>query len=318
MENVTRTSFVLLTACAFLMASISPASADEDETTATASKKKQPTAATDEEPEDEQAGTGTPIDRIGDVLTQPLPGPEGPSWLDDRGEPPLLPPGRGQYKPDKALDVLYLAGGNILRGHLVKEDFPGHYAICVSGNSVVLVPEDTVILRTKEKPLNANRSHRKQIGLAFAPSFGGGFCVSTSGKCTGGTENPIDFGGVPAGMRYQLAVTVGVSTAVEVYGGLYIRTAQVIATGEKMTVADPVIGFRHFNPGLDVVKFVRMLEFQFGVKPEFALRFAALTGIQVDPIRNVGFFLVMGPELEFMPKFVLGFAVTGGVQGRLF
>lgn len=317
MVNLTRTCFVLLTACCFVLASVSPASADEDEATDTTSKKRR-AAADDGESEDEGAGISSPIDRIGDVLTQPVPGPGGPSWLDDRGEPPVVPPGRGHYKPDKALDVLYLSDGNILRGHLVTEEFPGHYAICVAGNSVVLVPEDTVILRTKEKPLNANRSHRRQLGLAFAPSFGGGFCVSTDGKCTGGTDNPIDFGGVPAGMRYQVTVTVGVSSAVEVYGGLYFRTAQVIETGEKLTVADPVIGFRHFNPGLDVVKFVRTLEFQFGVKPEFALRFAALTGIQVDPIRNVGFFLVLGPELEFMPKFVLGFAVTGGVQGRIF
>jgi len=321
-EKLTRTCFVLLVACCFVVGAAAPASADDDETTDTASKKKRRTATqgTSDESTEEPAETqpGMPIDRIGDVLTQPLPGPEGPSWLDERGEPPHVPPGRGRYKPDKALDVLYLSDGNILRGHLVKEDFPEHYAICVAGNSVVLVAEDTVILRTKEKPLNANRSHRRQVGLSFAPSFGGGFCVSTENKCTGGTENPIDFGGVPAGMRYQVALTVGVSSAVEIYGGAYFRTAQIVGTGEKLTVVDPVIGFRHFNPGLDVVKFARMLEFQFGVKPEFALRFAALTGIQVDPIRNIGFFLVMGPELEFIPKFVLGFAVTGGVQGRLF
>jgi len=316
-ENVTRACFVLLVACCFVLAAVTPASADEDETADTTSKKKRRAAADGEDTADELVGT--PIDRIGDVLTQPLPGPGGPSWLDERGEPPVVPPGREHFKPDKALDVLYLTDGNILRGHLVKEEFPDHYAICVSGNSVVLVPEETVILRTKEKPLNANRSHRRQIGLSFAPSFGGGFCVSTSGKCTSGeTENPIDFGGVPAGMRYQVTFTVGVSSAVEVYGGLMIHTATLVETGEEMTVADPMIGFRHFAPGLDVVKFVRALEFQFGVKPEFALRFAALTGIQVDPIRNVGFFLVMGPELEFTPKFVLGFAVTGGVQGRLF
>ena len=317
--SLSRTFLLCLAASLLVLPTRSWSSDDAVAQGQTSDKKHAESAAdseTDEEAE-EETPRGDPITRLSDVLTQPVPtGVDGPSWLDDRGELPPTAPGRERYKPDKALDVLYLHNGDILRGHLVPEDFPDHYAICVAGNSVVLVPEDSVLLRTKEKPLHANLSHRYQLGLSFSLGFGAGFCVSTSGGCTDvdPSDQPVDFGGVPGAMRYLVAVTFGVSTSVEIYGGGYFHKAR--QTGA--TVVDPVIGFLHYNPGPDTVKFLRMAEVRFGVAPEFAVGVAAMTGLQFDPIRNVGFFIVLGPELQFVPDFILGFGFQGGVQGRLF
>jgi hypothetical protein len=267
----------------------------------------------EEEDEDDTARKRDPASQIGEILTQPIPpATTGPNWLDPEGNAPRRPPGRKHYRPDKFLDVLYLRNGNILRGHLVNEEFPDHFAMCVSGSSVVLVPEKAVMLRTKERPVHANRSHRAQIGLAFAPSFGGGLCVSLDGACTDSEESVMDFAGVPASLKYQLAATIGLSSAIDFTVGAYFRKSRTL----DATVVDAVIGIRHYSAGPDVVKFVRMGELQFGFKPEFAMRVAVLTGVQVDPVRNAGIYVALGPELEFIRRFVLGFSAQVGVQGR--
>jgi len=266
-----------------------------------------------DEGDEEGARKRDPVSQIGEILTQPVPpATTGPNWLDPEGNAPRRPPGRHHYRPDKFLDVLYLRNGNILRGHLINEEFPEHYAMCVTGNSVVLVPEKAVLLRTKERPVHANRSHRAQIGLAFAPAFGGGLCVSLDGKCTDADPGAVDFGGVPAALKYQVTVTIGVSSAIDLTVGGYVRRSRTL----DATVFDPIIGIRHYSAGPDVVKFVRVGEIQFGIKPEFAMRVAVLSGVQVDPIRNGGLYFVLGPELEFIRRFVLGFSAQIGVQGR--
>ncbi len=297
----------------FLLLWAFPAAADD------APKKHATTQGTnddgDEDGDEEEEDSTDPVSHIGDIFTQPIPPrTEGPNWLNENGDPPRNPPGRKVWRPEEFLDVLYLENGDILRGHLVKEDFPGHYALLVAGNSVVMVPEETVMARTKERPVHGNRSHRTQVGVIFNPAFGGGFCldVSGEGRCTGNLDSPVDFGGVPAGMKYQIAATVGLSTALDITVGGYIRKPR----GQATTYFDPTIGLRHYNLGTDVVKFLRAAEVQFITKPDFGLRVAALTGIQVDPVRQVGIFIMMGPEIEVMPRFVLGFSVSFGVQGR--
>jgi hypothetical protein len=289
-----------------------PAVADDTRKKSAASR-----AASDdgEEEEDEEETSTDPVSQLGDIFTQPVPPrTEGPNWLNDNGDPPRTPPGRKIWRPEEFLDVLYLDNGDILRGHLVREEFPGHYALLIAGNSVVMVPEESVLVRTKERPVHGNRSHRTQVGVLFNPAFGGGLCVALGGEgqCTGNTGAAIDFGGVPAGMKYQVAVSVGVSTAMDITLGGYVRKPKT----EDTTYFDPAIGLRHYSKGTDIVKFLRAAEVQFIVKPEFGLRVAALTGVQVDPVRQVGLFVMMGPELEVMPRFVLGFSVSFGVQGR--
>ena len=265
--------------------------------------------------EEEEEDSTDPVSQLGDIFTQPIPPrTEGPNWLNENGDPPRNPPGRRVWRTEEFLDVLYLNNGDILRGHLVKEEFEGHYALLVAGNSVVMVPEETVMARTKERPVHGNRSHRTQVGVMFNPAFGGGFCldVSGEGRCTGSPGTTFDFGGERAGMKYQIAATVGVSTAMDITVGGYIRKP----ADQASTYFDPTIGLRHYNLGTDIVKFLRAAEVQFITKPSFGVRVAALTGIQVDPVRQVGIFIMMGPEIEILPRFVLGFSVSFGVQGR--
>jgi hypothetical protein len=264
-----------------------------------------------------------PTEQLRDAFTRPVPGQEilGPNWLDQFGEAPRHGPGRKNYRPDAPIDVLYMAGGNIIRGHLIAEEFDDHLSIVTEGGVVFTVPEAAVQLRKKERALVANRgtrSHRKQFGILVSGAFAGGVCVSINGNCPPGAADAAGtlfsgfFETVPLTGKAKLRLTYAFTPALEL--ALGVNLFRIPGTGD--VGYEPTLGFRYYTNVFDPIKFLRVLDLTFGVQDGFSLGIDALAGFQFDIARNVGIYGVLGPQVQMLPNFIIGFTLGAGLQAR--
>jgi len=253
-----------------------------------------------------------------DVFTQPVPGQTGlgPTWLDElTGEAPKRGPGRTRVRIDAPLDVLYLRGGSVLRGYLIKEDFPNHYALASREGTVYVVDEASIEARTKEPALvedRANRSHRGQIGVIFAPTYSGGLSVDVS--ALGGGSSP-SVSAVPFTGQLRASLSFALSPALELAAGINTYTVPV-GDGSRKRYWKPLVGLRYYSNVHDPVKFYRGVYGHFGFQDAFSILLVIDAGFQFDVARNVGLFIGAGPEVQVIPNIIIGFGLGGGVQAR--